>query len=186
MNADEHIAAEIEGLLIEQAAKGDPQSFSRLYDLHVDRVYRHIFYRVSSIGVAEDLTQEVFLKGWQAIHRYKRTGSPFVAWLLTIAHNLVIDYYRARKRETSLETIMPPTDSAPGPEQIAEVRWEQRELQKAMMQLRRTQQTVIVLRFIEGFEYPEIAALLGKSEGAVRVIQHRALNELRRILAKER
>ena len=171
--------------MIEQAAKGDPQSFARLYDLHVDRVYRHIFYRVSSVGVAEDLTQEVFLKGWQAIHRYKRTGSPFVAWLLTIAHNLVIDYYRSRKRETSLETSILPSDSATNPQQIAEVRWEQHRLQDAIRQLRPEQQQVIVLHFIEGFEYSEIAALLGKSEGAVRVIQHRALKELRRILGKE-
>ncbi|TET38686.1 MAG: sigma-70 family RNA polymerase sigma factor [Dehalococcoidia bacterium] len=177
--------AEIEALLIEQAAKGDAQSFARLYDLNVDRVYRHIFYRVSDIGVAEDLTQEVFLKGWQALHRYKRTGSPFVAWLLTIAHNLVIDHYRARKRETSLEASILPSDSATTPQQIAEVRWEQRELERAIMQLRPEQQLVIVLRFIDGFEYSEIAALLRKSEGAVRVIQHRALKELRRILGKE-
>jgi len=186
VKSDGHVSAEIEGLLIEQAAKGDPQSFARLYDLHVDRVYRHVFYRVSSVGVAEDLTQEVFLKGWQALHRYKRTGSPFVAWLLTIAHNLVIDYYRARKRETSLEASILPPDSATTPQQIAEVRWEQRELERAIMQLRPEQQLVIVLRFIDGFEYSEIAALLRKSEGAVRVIQHRALKELRRILGKRR
>ena len=185
MKSDERASAEIEALLIEQAAKGDPQSFARLYDLHFDRVYRYIFYRVSDIGIAEDLTQEVFLRGWKALRRFKKTGSPFVAWLLAIAHNLVIDYYRSRRRESSLEADIVPSHSATAPQQIAEVRWEQRRLQEAIRQLRPEQQEVIVLHFIEGFEYSEIAGLLRKSEGAVRVIQHRALKELRRILAKE-
>lgn len=185
MEPTEHVTVDTEALLIEQAAKGDPQSFARLYDLHVDRVYRYVFYRVSDIGVAEDLTQEVFLRGWKALHRFRRTGSPFVAWLLTIAHNLVIDHYRSRKHELSLEADIVPSDSATTPQQVAEVRWEQQRLQDAIRQLRPEQQQVIVLHFIEGFEYSEIAALLGKSEGAVRVIQHRALKELRRILGKE-
>lgn len=185
MEPIEHTSEDMEATLIEQAVKGNPLSFARLYDLHVDRVYRYILYRVSDIGIAEDLTQEVFLRSWKALRRFKKTGSPFVAWLLTIAHNLVIDYYRSRKCESSLEADIVPSYPATAPQQIAEVRWEQCRLQEAIRQLRPDHQQVIVLHFIEGFEYSEIAALLRKSEGAVRVIQHRALKELRRILGKE-
>lgn len=174
-----------ETLLVEQAAKGDAASFARLYDIHVNRVYRYILYRVSDISVAEDLTQEVFLRGWKALPKFKRMGKPFVGWLLTIAHNLVIDHYRSRRMESTLEDDIMTADTATDPQRMAAVGMEQSRLQEAIRKLRPEQQQVIMLRFIEGFEYSEIAVLLGKKEGAIRVIQHRALKELRQILDKD-
>jgi len=182
---NERVNMDNEALWVEQASKGNPQSFARLYDMHVDRIYRYILYRVSDVGVTEDLTQEVFFKAYKAIHKFKRMRSPFVAWLMTIAHNLVIDYYRSSKHELPLEDNIVNADSTTSPQKIAEARFEQQRLQKAIRQLRPEQQQVIILHFIEGFEYSEIAALLRKSEGAIRVIQHRALKELRCILDKE-
>ena len=76
-----------EAMLVQRAAAHDAEAFGRLYDMYVDRVYRHIYYRVGNESDAEDLTQHVFLKAWQAIDKYKRTTSPFIAWLMTIANN---------------------------------------------------------------------------------------------------
>ena len=153
--------------------------------MHVDRVYRHIYYRVGNEVDAEDLTQQVFLKAWQAIDRYKKTASPFIAWLMTISHNLVVDFYRTRKDKAYLEAEVLADDSASSPERAVEASFEQRRLRKAILQLGRDEQQVVILRFMEGFEFAEIASLLKKKEGNVRVILHRALVKLRNILEKE-
>ena len=171
--------------LIQRAISRDPDAFGRLYDMYIDRVYRHLYYRVGSVADAEDLTQQVFLKAWQAIDRYKKTASPFVAWLITISHNLVVDFYRTKKDKTSLDAEVVADDSASGPEQVTEARFAQRHLRRAILKLHGKQQQVVLLRFIEGFGYEEIASLPGKSQGAIRVIQHRALAKLRQILEKE-
>ncbi len=175
-----------DALLIQKAISRDPNAFGKLYDMYVDRVYRHLYYRVSNVADAEDLTQQVFLKAWQAIDRYKKTASPFLAWLMTISHNLVVDFYRTRKDKTYLDAEVTADDSALSPEQVAEARYVQQQLRKAILQLPGEQQQIILLRFVEGFRHAEIAASLGKSEGAIRVILHRALVKLRHILEKEK
>jgi len=174
-----------EVLLVQRAISRDADAFGRLYDMYVERVYRHLYYRVGNVADAEDLTQQVFLKAWQAIDRYKKTASPFVAWLMTISHNLVVDFYRTRKDKTYLEAEVMADDSTPSPERVAEVRFEQQQLRRVILQLPGEQQQVILLHFVEGFRHAEIASLLGKSEGAIRVMLHRALARLRQILEKE-
>jgi RNA polymerase sigma-70 factor (ECF subfamily) len=176
-----------EAVLVQRAIGHDAEAFGRLYDMHLDRVYRHIFYRVGNEQDAEDLTQQVFLKAWQAIDRYKKMTSPFIAWLMTISHNLVVDFYRARyKRDKAyLEADITVDESVPGPEQVTEARFDQQQVRRAVLQLPRDQQHVILLRFVEGFRNAEIASILGKSEGAIRVILHRGLVALRYILEKE-
>jgi len=174
-----------ETILVQRAIGHDAEAFGRLYDIHVDRVYRHIYYRVGNEADAEDLTQQVFLKAWQAIGSYKKMASPFIAWLMTISHNLVVDFYRTRKDKTHLEAEVLSDDSAPDPEQVAEASFEQQRLQKAILQLGGDEQQVVILRFIEGFEFAEIASLLKKKEGNIRVILHRALVKLRDALEKE-
>ncbi len=175
-----------EAMLVQRAIGHDAEAFGRLYDMNVDRVYRHIYYRVGNEQDAEDLTQQVFLKAWQAIHRYKKTASPFVAWLMTISHNLVVDFYRARKDTAYLEAEVLADGSALSPEQATEASFEQQRLRRAILQLGGDEQQVVILRFIEGFEFSEIASLMKKKEGNVRVILHRALAKLRDILEKEK
>ena len=175
-----------EAILVQRAIGHDAEAFGRLYDMNVDRVYRHIYYRVGNEQDAEDLTQQVFLKAWQAIHRYKKTASPFVAWLMTISHNLVVDFYRARKDTAHLEAEVLANGSALSPERAAEASFEQQRLRRAILQLGGDEQQVVILRFIEGFEFSEIASLMKKKEGNVRVILHRALVKLRDILEKEK
>jgi RNA polymerase sigma-70 factor (ECF subfamily) len=174
-------------MLVQKAIGRDAEAFGRLYDMHVDRVYRHIYYRVGNEADAEDLTQQVFLKAWQAIDRYKKTASPFIAWLMTISHNLVIDFYRTRyKRDKAyLEADSMADESGPSPEQETEARFDQQRVRRAILQLPKDQQHVVLLRFVEGFRNAEIASILGKSEGAIRVILHRGLVALRYILEKE-
>jgi len=175
-----------EAILVQRAIGHDAEAFGRLYDMNVDRVYRHIYYRVGNEQDAEDLTQQVFLKAWQAIHRYKKKASPFVAWLMTISHNLVVDFYRTRKDTVHLEAEVLANGSALSPEQAAEASFEQQRLRRAILQLGGDEQQVVILRFIEGFEFSEIASLMKKKEGNVRVILHRALVKLRDILEKEK
>jgi len=179
------IASDID-LLIQRAVNGDTDAFGSLYDMYVDRVYRHVYYRVGNVADAEDLTQEVFLRAWQAIGRYKKTSSPFLAWLMRISHNLVVDFYRSKKDKTYLDSEIVANDSCSSPERVAEAHFDQQQLRRAMLQLPGEQQQVIMMRFIEGFPYAEIASSLGKSEGAIRVIMHRALKKMRHMLEEEK
>jgi RNA polymerase sigma-70 factor (ECF subfamily) len=176
-------SADIEKL-VDRAIDGDGDAFGRLYDMHVDRVYRHIYYRVSNTADAEDLTQQVFIKAWQAIGRYKKTASPFLAWLIKISHNLVIDFYRSRKSEAYIDFDIVATKPETDPAHLAEAQFSQQEIRRAINKLHGDQQQVILMRFIEDFSYAEIAAALGKSEGAIRVILHRGLAKLKTILEK--
>ncbi|MCD6568491.1 MAG: sigma-70 family RNA polymerase sigma factor [Dehalococcoidia bacterium] len=174
-------------LLIERAKSDDTDAFGKLYDMYVDRIYRHVYYRVGNAADSEDLTQEVFMKAWQAIGRYRITDTPFLAWLMRISHNLIVDSYRKKKRDESyLDDDSWIIDSAPTPEEAAELGYDRRRLRRAILRLHGDQQQVLIMHFIEGFTYTEIASSLGKKEGAVRVIQHRALTRLRQILEKEK
>ena len=174
-----------EATLVQRAIGHDPEAFGRLYDIHVDRVYRHIYYRVGNEQDAQDLTQQVFLKAWQAIHRYRKTARPFIAWLMTISHNLVVDSYRTRKDKAYLEAEVLADGPASSPEQAVEASLEQHRLRRAIQKLGSDEQQVVILRFMEGFEFSEIASVLKKKEGNVRVILHRALVKLRNILEKD-
>lgn len=149
-------------LLLESAIDGDADAFGRLYDMHVDRVYRHVYYRVGNVADAEDLTQQVFLRAWQAIHRYKKTAIPFLAWLIKISHNLVVDFYRSNKAITYLDLDFVPGKPSSNPEYMAEARFEQQQIRKAILGLPCDQQQVVLMRFIEGFSYSEIAASISK------------------------
>jgi len=177
-------AADIDRL-VDGAVSGNADDFGKLYDLYIERVYRHVYYRTGNVKDAEDLAQLVFIKAWKAVGRYKKTGSPFLAWLLRITHNLVIDYYRQRKGVVTLDDENIFVDSDSGPEKAAERHFEQQQLRKVILQLPSDQQQVIMMRFIEGFKYSEIASVLSKSEGNIRVILHRALNKMRKLLEVE-
>lgn len=172
--------------LIKCAVGGDAEAFGRLYDMHVERIYRHVYYRVGNIADAEDLTQQIFLKAWQAIGRYKKTSSPFLAWLMRISHNLIIDFYRSRKDKVYLDSEITANDSDSSPERVAEAEFDQQQLRRTILQLPGEQQKVILMSFIEGFTYDEIASSLGKSKGAIRVILHRALKKMRHMLEEEK
>jgi RNA polymerase sigma-70 factor, ECF subfamily len=179
-----------EDYLVQQAIKRDRAAFSVLYERCVDRVYRHVYYRVSDHAEAEDITQEAFVRAWKAIDKYKKTGAPFVSWIITIAGNLVIDHYRKQQRvliTDEIETVYEKDldNRIPGPEKQAEMNFDNAMIKKAVLRLNGDKQKVILMHFIDGLSYEEIARALNKSEGAIRVIQYRALSELRGLVERE-
>jgi RNA polymerase sigma-70 factor (ECF subfamily) len=171
-----------EAALVDRARKGDAEAFGRIYELHLDRIYRYVYYRVGSTSEAEDLTEHVFMKAWEAIGRYEHRGLPFAAWLYRMAHNAVIDHYRARRPTTPIDETFDLEDERQHPVAAADANFDREELKVAIKRLNSDQQTVILLRFVEGLSHAEVGKIVGKSEGAVRVIQHRALGVMARFL----
>ena len=173
---------EEERKLVQRAIARDANAFAELYDRLVVRVYRHIYYLVNDVSEAEDLTGQTYLKAWEAIDRYKERGAPFVAWLLRIAHNLTVSYLRSRRNHKVLEDTVVDQKLHRNPEEALERSAEEDNVRAAIMRLREEQRQVIILRFVEEMDYREVAAVIGKSVPAVRVIQHRALGNLRKII----
>jgi RNA polymerase sigma-70 factor (ECF subfamily) len=166
---------------ISQAQQGNAQAFARLYDQHVDAIYRYIALRVPSQQHAEDLTEEVFWRAWKALARY-RPERPFLHWLYRIAHNLVInDAKRAAKHrsyEVMAETGQTLQDDGPSPDDNMFRQEDIQQLRQALTTLSADEQTLLTMRFFDNASYDAIAPILGKSPGALRVLQHRALKKL--------
>jgi RNA polymerase sigma-70 factor, ECF subfamily len=177
--------AEDEASAVEAAIAGDAAAFASLYDRHVGRVYRQCYYRLGNRADAEDLTQQTFLQAWEALPRYRRTGAPFLAWLLTISHHLAVSKQRQSRDVTEPEQEAPATDAQDDPEAVALGRLAGDCVRLAILQLTPDRQQVILLRFIEGYAVDEVATALGKSANHVRVLQYRALRDLRRLLGQE-
>jgi RNA polymerase sigma-70 factor, ECF subfamily len=168
-----------EAEVVARAIKGDQEAFGDLYEKYLDAIFRYIYYRVNNHHEAEDLTETVFLKAWEALGSYRLSSVPFKAWLYRIAHNLVVDLYRTHKVEAPLDGQMGFSDDGQNPEE--QVVWLERTelLMSAMDQLEEDHQQVLALRFINELSHAETAYIMNRSEGAVRVLQHRALNALR-------
>jgi RNA polymerase sigma-70 factor (ECF subfamily) len=159
--------------------------FAALYDRHLDRIYRHLYYWVGNRADAEDLTQQVFLQAWRAIGRYRQTGASFAAWLLVIAHNAARQFHRDRRVTEPLEIEPVAPSRGNDPEAEALTRHDRVAVRQAILRLKEDQRQVVMMRFVEHLDPPDVAAALGKSESNVRVIQHRALQELRRMLSHQ-
>jgi RNA polymerase sigma-70 factor, ECF subfamily len=174
-----------EDLLVQKAQKGDSSAFGKLYDLYMPRIYRFVFLKVGNKHDAEDLTQHVFTNAWQHVEGYEFQGFPFSSWLYRIASNAVIDHYRTARPSQDLETI--PEELLAQPARFEEKLDRAFDLQivrTALKKLDSDQQSVVIMRFVEDLSTKEIATALEKSEGAVRVIQHRALKLLQTQLSK--
>jgi RNA polymerase sigma-70 factor (ECF subfamily) len=178
-----------EARLIRLAQRGDAGACAVLYDRHYDAVYRYCYYRVSDVSLAEDLTSEVFVRMVEKLDTFRSRGRPLLAWLYTIARNLVTDMYREKGQATHMPLEEAATLSTDG-EGILVQRVDRRLsadcLAKALGHLTEEQRQVILLKFIENLDNIQVARLLSKSEGAIKSLQHRALQALRRALEKER
>jgi len=168
-------------MLVERARGGDREAFGELYDRHVMPVYRHVYCMVNDRQLAEDLTAQTFLQALQAIACYEERGLPFRAWLLRIARNLAINHWRAQRNHNSSRNHGSER-AILSPEVFCEAKLREEEAWRGVHSLGGDQRQVIILRFVDGLSYPEVAQVLGKSIGAVRVIQYRALSALRRAL----
>ncbi len=170
--------------LIREAQAGKQQAFAALYDQNQAAVYTYIYYRVNDQETAEDLTAEVFVRMVDKIGRYKPQGKPILAWLYTIARNQLTDHYR----QTGKATWMPMDDSLAdtcNPAAKTETQLTANCLQTALSHLTDDQQQVIIGKFVEDRSNANVASLLGKTEGSVKSLQHRALAALRRAVEKE-
>jgi RNA polymerase sigma-70 factor (ECF subfamily) len=170
--------------LLARALQGDAEAFGDLYERHLDEILRYVFYRVANRFEAEDLTETVFLKAWEALPRFESSRVNLRAWLYRIAHNVVVDHYRTRKATAALSDV-PLRDDHPLPEQQAQAREQNQQLALAIQSLDANLQNVIICRFINGLSHSETAQIMGMREGHVRVLQHRALKKLRQWLEKE-
>ena len=171
--------------LVARAQRGDAAAYGGLYERYPDSIYRYAYYRVSDHDEAEDLTETIFLKAWEALPRFRSNGSTFRAWLYRIAHNAIVDRLRTRKTVVPLEQALDVRDTeAVSPEAAAEAEQESARLGAALSELSPRLQEVILNRFVNGLSHAETAKVMGLREGHVRVLQHRALREMRDLLTE--
>jgi RNA polymerase sigma-70 factor (ECF subfamily) len=174
-----------EAELIRQAKRGDAAAFSEIYRRCHPAIYRYIVLRVGSAAVAEDLSSEVFVRLVDKIDRFQYRGRPLLAWLFTIARNLVADHHRRAGRYTSVELDEQTAAPGTGPETRAEQRLAELGLVAAVAKLPDAQRQVILLKFAQGMDNASVAAIMGRSVGAVKELQRRALAKLRGALLEE-
>ena len=170
--------------LVRGAQTGDERALTELYEAYFDRIYRYVAVRIGNPSDAEDLTEDVFLKVLHSIGSFKWRGAPFSAWLFRIAHNLVVDYFRkASKRVTTpIDDVV--LEGGADPEEAVSIKLKLEQLNAYMTQLTETQQQVMSLRFAGSLSVAETAKVMGKTEGAVKALQHSAVVTLRRRFAE--
>ncbi|GAB4571458.1 MAG: sigma-70 family RNA polymerase sigma factor [Anaerolineae bacterium] len=168
--------------LIERARQGDTDAIAALYRQYAPAIYRYIAFRVPTDADAEDLTGEVFLKMVEALPGYNPSGAPFEAWLYRIAAARVADFHRRRNRRSFQPLAESLADDTPQPEEHLLDQGELDRLRAALSELTEEQQTLLLLRFVENKSHREVAAILGKSESAVKTAQYRALTRLSEVL----
>src|SRR5438093_13625327 len=167
--------------LVDQAQQGDREALEELYLIHFDRIYSYLHVSVGNRHDAEDLTTQTFVKMLESIGKFRFTSAPFSAWLFRIAHNLAMDHFRAARRWQPEEEVPEP----PGQEELSAEDEALHSIGRASMLeliegLSPEQQQVLTLKFVFNFGNAEVATILGKTEGAVKSLQHRALVSLQK------
>ena len=172
--------------LVELAQEGDREALESLYLLHFDRIYSYLHMSVGNRHDAEDLTTQTFLKMLEAIGGFRWRSAPFSAWLFRIAHNLAIDHFRATRRwQPEAEVPEPENDEESSAEDAALQSIGRRSMLALIENLSLEQQQVLILKFVFTFSNGEAGTILGKSEGAVKSLQHRALASLQKQVAQD-
>jgi RNA polymerase sigma-70 factor, ECF subfamily len=170
--------------LVTLAQQGDAEAFGLVYDRYVDQIYRYLYYRVGSHALAEDLTSETFLRALRRIDSFTYTGTDIGAWFTTIARNLVTDHVKSSrfKLEVSTADMLDADRGDDGIETQVIERLRDAALLDAVRRLKPEQQECIVLRFLQGLSVAETSAVMGRSEGAVKQLQLRAVRALAKLL----
>ncbi len=171
--------------LVDRAREGDSQAFAALYDRYVERVYRFVVYRVQGdSALAEDITSEVFLRALRKIKGFQWQGRDVGAWFLTIARNLVLDHFKSGRSRLEVLGIETPIgdDRVIDAEDAALSRVATQDLYKAIQRLGNEQQEVIYWRFLQGYSVAETAAAMGKTDGAIKALQYRAVKALYKLV----
>jgi RNA polymerase sigma-70 factor (ECF subfamily) len=169
-----------EDSLVRRAKQRDEQAFAQLYEEYFDKIYRYVTLKIGDRMEAEDITQQVFLNAIKAISSFKWRGIPVSAWLFRIAHNQVVDYLRRKSKRATAPLEESLVASNYDPQLIAEQRLDIERLLVATRKLTLAQQEVISLRFAGELPVAQVAKIMGKSEGAVKALQHSAIVALRK------
>jgi RNA polymerase sigma-70 factor, ECF subfamily len=170
--------------LVERAQAGERAALEELYLLHFDRIYSYLHMSVGNRHDAEDLTTQTFLKMLESIARFRWQSVPFSAWLFRIAHNLAMDHFRASRRWQPEEDVPEPADAEePSAELVAMHAIGRQSMLRLIENLSTEQQQVLTLKFVFNFSNAEVGAILGKTAGAIKSLQHRALASLQKQLA---
>jgi RNA polymerase sigma-70 factor (ECF subfamily) len=171
--------------LLKRAREYDAQALAEIYDRYAVPIYRYLCRHLGDAVLAEDLTSEVFLKLLQALDTPRAPRDQLAGWLYRVAHNLAMDWFRQQAKGATLALSEDLVAGGDSPSATVEKQQAQQQLRMAIHQLTADQQQVIILRFAEGFKLAEVARLLGKSEGAVKILQHRAVKRLQKLLERE-
>ena len=169
--------------LVRRAQQQDKEAFAQLYEVNFNKIYRYVVIRIGNKTEAEDVAQQVFLNALRSISSFKWKGAPFSAWLFRIAHNLVVDYIRkeSKRATTPLDESLASSDD--NPQLMSEHRLDIEQLISATKRLTEAQREVISLRFAGELPVAQVAKVMGKSQGAVKALQHSAIVALRKTLS---
>jgi RNA polymerase sigma-70 factor (ECF subfamily) len=172
--------------LVARGQQGDRDALEELYLIHFDRIYSYLHVSVGNRHDAEDLTTQTFLKMLEKIGSFKWQSAPFSAWLFRIAHNLAMDHFRSRRRwQPEEEVPEPPGDEEPSAELVAMQTIGRESMLKLIERLSTEQQQVLTLKFVFNLPNAEVAAILDKTEGAIKSLQHRALVSLQKQIHRQ-
>jgi RNA polymerase sigma-70 factor (ECF subfamily) len=166
--------------LVRSAQQHDGEAFAQLYDKYFNKIYRYVAFKVGNKAEAEDMAQQVFVSALQNISSFKWRNIPFSAWLFRIAHNKVVDYLRKKSRQATVPLEGIQVVSASDPQRTAELRLDIEWLKAATGELTAAQREVITLRFAGDLPIAQVAQIMGKSQGAVKALQHSAIIALRK------
>ncbi len=169
--------------LVQLAKQRDEAAFAKLYEAYFDKVYRYVALKIGDRVEAEDIAQQVFLNALKSISSYQIKETPFSAWLFRIAHNQIVDHLRKKSKRVNIPLEdAPPQTGGEDPEEMTEDKFDMEKLNEATRKLTDLQREVISLRFASELPINEVARIMGKSEGAIKALQHSAILALRRSL----
>ena len=171
--------------LVRRAQQQDQEAFAQLYEANFDKIYRYAALRIGNKTEAEDVTQQVFINALNSISSFTWKGVPFSAWLFRIAHNQVVDYLRRKTKQATApldESLVSYDDN---PQLAAERKLDIDQLVSATRHLTQAQREVISLRFAGELSIAQVAKVMGKSQGAIKALQHSAIVALRKVLSVE-
>lgn len=172
-----------DAVLIQKAQQGYAEAFGELYERYSITIFRFVCMPITSRQDAEDLTEEIFFRAWHNLPKYDERGIPFAAYLFQVARNALIDHYRKNKNNfTSIDEDLNIGSMDPDPEDSVSRKLDFQELQRIMENLPEDYKNVLTFRFLSGLSPEETAQMMNRSEGAIRVLQFRALAALKRLL----
>ena len=166
------------------AQEGDKEAFAKLYDRFFDPIYRYVYFR-TPVSEVDDLVEIIFIKAWMNMEKYEKRDVNFSAWLFKIAHNAVIDHHRSHRPLFEVKEEIEDESEKAAPKVLTEKSMLSKTIRDAVEQLKEPYRQVITLKFLLGLSNPEIAEVMNEREGNIRVIQFRALKDLKSILNKK-